>query len=287
MTLPPLEISTSKKKKKSKSDDAPETLKSTARLLTPKERGWTNELEAALQNHRDEIGKLSDFEIAAHAIVAKDNVELALHRIRRLKTFKEKYNLPNDMTVFQAIQLLHKFQHAYPGFIQAIGNDGYNRYTFVFRLSALSSYPPFNHTEEERFAALYFIFHALQPDLDSIRNGCIFVGDLQGITRQYFTLDLFSGGRCLTKDAYPIKIKDFPCISPPPRFSAAYAMCMPFFSATLRQKYVKCHPKLLQTYYSKVLLPQRLGGIMKETEIMELLEENLKKRFENEESFRL
>ena len=294
MTMPsslPLEISTipgtAKKSKKKGKNDAPETLKSTARLLSPKERGWTSELEALLQNHQDEVGKLSDFEIAAHAIVAKDNVELALHRIRRLKAFKEKYNIPNDITVFQAIQLLHKFQHAYPDFIQAIGKDGYDRYTFVFQLKSLSSPPPFNHDENDRFAALYFIFHALQPDLDAIRKGVVFVGDLKGVTRQFFALDLFNGTRSLTKDAYPIKVKDFPCVSSPSRFSAVYAMCMPFFSATLRQKYVSCHTQLLQTYYSRPLLPARLGGTMKENEIMDLLEENLKKRFENQESFRL
>lgn len=272
-------------KKERKSEQAP-VLKSISRLLTPKERGWTNELEAAIQNSQEDF-KLSDFELAAHAIVAKENTELALKRIRRLAKFKETYNISNDMTVFQAIQLLHKFVHANPGFLQAFGVDTYHRHVLVFRLQALKYPPPFNHSEEDQFAALYYIFHALQPDLDAVRKGTIFVGDIDGVTRQYFSLGLFNGGRSLTKDAYPIKVKDFPCVSTPPRFSAVYAMCWPFFSTKLRQKYVTCTAAQLQHHFPKSLWLQRLGGVMSETEVMEKIEENLKKRFENEESFRL
>ncbi|KAG7346751.1 CRAL/TRIO domain containing protein [Nitzschia inconspicua] len=273
-------------KKERKSEQAP-VLASPSRLLTPKERGWTNELEAAIHNSQEDFGKLSDFELAAHAIVAKEDTELALKRIRRLQQFKKTCNISSDMTVFQAIQLLHRFVHAYPGFLQAFGTDTYERHVFTFRLQCLKSPPPFNHSEEDQFAALYYIFHALQPDLDAIRKGTIFVGDIEGITRQYFSLSLFNGGRSLTKDSYPIKVKDFPCVGSPPRFSAVYAMCWPFFSTKLRQKYVACTPAQLQQHFPRKLLPQRLGGVMSEKDLMEKLEESLKKRFENEECFRL
>jgi hypothetical protein len=273
-------------KNERKSEKGP-VMKSTSRLLTPEERDWTNELEAAIQNSPGVFGKLSDFELAAHAIVAKENTELALKRIRRLSKFKETYKISNDRTVFQALQLLHKFVHAYPGFLQAFGVDEYNRHVLVFRLQALKSPPPFNHSEEDLFAALYYIFHALQPDLDAIRKGTIFVGDMEGLTRQSLTLNLFQGGRWLTKESYPIKVKDFPCVSSPPTLSAVYAMCWPFFSTKLRQKYVACTAAQLQDHFPKSLWLQRLGGVMSEPEVMEKLEESLKKRFENEESFRL
>jgi hypothetical protein len=269
-----------------KSEQAP-VLNPTSRLLTPKERGWINDLEVAIQNSPDDFGKLSDFELAAHAIVAKENTEIALKRIRRLSKFKETHSISSDKTVFQAIQLLHKFVHAYPGFLQAFGVDAYNRHVLAFRLQRLKSPPPFNHSEEDLFAALYYIFHALQPDLDAIRKGTIFVGDMEGVTRQSLPLSLFNGFRSLTKESYPIKVKDFPCVSMPPRLSGAYIMCWPFFSATLRQKYVPCTAEQLQDHFPKSLLLHRLGGVMRETELREKLEESLKKRFENEENFRL
>jgi len=268
-------------------EEEPDAIKSTARLLTPKERGWTNELENAIQNSDDDFGRLSDFEIACHAILAKDNTELALARIRRLKRFKEVYNIPEQTTVFHAIQILHRFMHAYPGFLQSIGVDAYDRRTLFFRLNCLTSPPPFNHSEEDRFAALYFIFHALQPDLDAVRKGTIFVGDLEGVTRQFFSLDLFNGARSLTKESYPIKVKDFPCLAAPRRLSAVYAICWPFFSSTLRRKYIPVSPLQIKDHFPKELLPKKLGGTMTDTQVRERLEENLKKRFENEEYFRL
>jgi hypothetical protein len=268
--------------------------KSTGWSLSPKERGWTTELENAIHQSvrsNDEairdLGVLTDFEIAAHAIVAKDNAQLALHRIRRLKQFKQQHGIPDKTTVFHAIQIVHKFVHAYPNFIQAFGKDSYGRNTITFRLIGLTSPPPFNHSEEDRFMALYYIFHALQPDLDSIRTGTVFVGDLEGITRQYFTYDLFTGGRALTKDSYPIKVKDFPCLSTPSMFSAVYAMCYPFFSTTLKQKYVSCTPTQIQEHFPKSLWSKRLGGTMTERDLLDTIEENLKRRFENEERFRL
>jgi CRAL/TRIO domain len=273
--------------KKERIPEQTPVLKSPSRLLTPKERGWINELEAAIQNSHEDFGKVSDFELAAHAIVAKDDTELALTRIRRLRKFKETNNISNDMTVFQAIQLLHRFVHANPGFLQAFGTDTYERHVLAFRLQCLKFPPPFNHSEEDQFATLYYIFHALQPDLDAVRKGAIFLGDMEGITRHSFTLSLFNGGRSLSKESYPIKVKDFPCVSAPSRFSAVTAMCWPFFSTKLRQKYVACTPVQVQYHFPKELLPKRLGGIMNETDVMEKLEESLKKRFENEEGFRL
>lgn len=271
----------------------PKTLRSTGRLLTPKERQWTMELEQAISqaDDRDEtLGRLSDFEIAAHAIVAKDNTTLALKRIRRLKAFKDTHGISREVTVFQAIQMLHKFFHAYPDFVQAIGVDTYDRQCCCFRLEALTSPPPFNHTEKDRWCALYYLFHALQPDLDAIRRGTVWIGDLEGGTRQTLlanSMSIYLGGRSLTVESYPIKVKDFPCVHSPSKFSGLYVLCWPFFSKTLAKKYIACTPRQVQDHFSKTLLPKSLGGTMPSQRVLEILEENLKMRYENEESFRL
>jgi CRAL/TRIO domain len=282
-------------------DDLPELRipKPHGRLLSTEERGWTSELEGAIQNAggpaatgtgMEDLGRLSDFEIAAHAIVAKDDTDLALHRIRRMKKFREMHKIPNDgtTTVFQAIQILHKFFHAYPDFVRAFGTDKHGRHVLSFRLSALTSPPPFNHTEEDRFAALYYLFHAMQPDLDSIRKGTIFIGDLRGVTRHtIFAHGLFGGGRALTKDSYPIRVKDFPCHHPPSRFSAVAALCWPFFSTKLAERYVEVTTSKLGEHFPRDLLSRDLGGTLSQADILERIENNLRRRFENAESFRL
>jgi hypothetical protein len=235
----------------------------------------------------------TDFEIACHAIVGKDDVELSIRRIKRMKEFRSRYKIQNDssVTVFQAIQCVHKFFHAYPDFIQAIGKDIYDRTTIYIRLSALSSAPPFNHTDEDRWRALYYILHAVQPDFDAVRRGTVWIGDLQDVnTRTTFPFQLvLQGGRSLLKDSYPLKVKDFPCIASPSRFSPVWAIVWPLISTTkkLHQRYVAVTPEQLQGHFPKQLLGTQFGGTMSQREVMEYLEENLRKRFENEDSFRL
>jgi hypothetical protein len=275
----------------------PKTLQKTGRLLEPKERGWTIELEQAIASAPDRhlFEKLSDFEIAAHAIVAKDDTALAMKRIRRLKSFKDSNGISHEVTVFQAMQLLHKFFHAYPDFVQSVGVDAYNRNFICFKLSALTSPPPFNHTEKERFAALYYIFHALQPDLDAVRRGTVWLGDLGGSTRQTVlpsnaimqSSTMFHIGRALLVESYPIKVKDFPCINAPSKFSGLYLLCWPFFSKKLSAKYIPCTSRQIQDHFSKTILPKSLGGSMPSQKILEILEENLQKRFDSEQAFRL
>lgn len=289
----------------------PNTLKSTGRLLSGEERGWTFELDAAIRglggtssnNNRNKnrrggtvetrptTGTTSDFELACHAIVGKEDIDLSVRRIQRMKEFRTMYNIQNDssVTVFQAIQCIHKFFHAYPNFIQAIGTDVYDRTTVYIQLSALSKHPPFNHTEDDRWTALYYILHAMQPDFDSVRKGTVWIGDMDNAnTRTTFPFQLFlQGGRALLKDSYPIKVKDLPCLCSPGRFSPVWAFVWPFLSTKMSHRYVAVTPGQLQGHFPKTLLSKQLGGTISQRDVLDYLEENLRKRFENEESFRL
>jgi len=275
----------------------PKTLQKSGRLLEPKERGWTIELEQAIASAPDRhiFERLSDFDIATNAIVAKDNTELAMKRIRRLKAFKDTNGISHEVTVFQAMQLIHKFFHAYPDFVQSVGVDNYNRHFICFKLSELKTPPPFNHTEKERFAALYYIFHALQPDLDAVRRGTVWLGDLEGSKRQTVLPSssfmqnntMYYNGRALLVESYPIKVKDFPCINTPSKFSGLYVLCWPFFSKTLSKKYIPCTTQQIQDHFSNKILPTSLGGTMTSQKVLEVLEENLRNRFDNEQGFRL
>jgi hypothetical protein len=277
----------------------PKTLQSTGRLLTPKERGWTMELEQAIASapDRHDFERMSDFEVAAHAIVAKDDTALAMKRIRRLKLFKDNNSIiSHEMTVFQAMQSIHKFFHAYPEFVQAVGVDTYNRQCICFKLSVLTSPPPFNHTETERFTALFYIFHALQPDLDAVRKGTVWLGDLEDVTRQTLMSNymiqpnaLYFGGKGLTVESYPIKVKDFPCINAPTKYTqpALYMLCWPFFSKKLTKKYIPCTQQQIKEHFPKNLLPRSLGGTMSTQQVLEVLEEKLQKRYDTEQAFRL
>lgn len=259
--------------------------------FTEEEREWVFALEAAIRNEKDlnvKKMKLSEWDLALHAVVAKDQPAKAIQRLRRLQKFKEAYQVRDDSTVYEAIRIVHDFVHAHPDFLQAFGQDELGRWVIVFQLNGLLTTGPETSSIERKFAALYYICHALQPDLDAVRFGTVWIGDFEGITRQSLSMNIVNGGRALCRDSYPIKVKDVPCLNAPPRWSAVYAMCRPFFSRGLRDKMVYgCSPQLIQKNFPKHLLAKALGGTQSQHDILDLLEENIRKRFEMQETFRL
>jgi hypothetical protein len=263
-------------------------------------------------------GKPSDLEIAAHAIRSKGDILKSLKRIRRLKQFKDMYGIPDftisgsstssgiidesqsqdqegdenededddNEDVTRILQIMKKvFFIAYPNFIQKIGIDKHNRVVIMFRLENLrwTECPPFNHNEQERFQALYYLMNCIQPTLDSIRMGTVWIGDLEDIELGSIssisttttttgstgtsvnivrpTSDIYKGGRLLLRDSYPIKVDDICVIDCPSRLSKIYLCIYPFMSSHFVSKFVRVTPQLLQQHFSSELLSNRLNGI--------------------------
>jgi hypothetical protein len=252
--------------------------------LTEEEALWADALKTAIRSSKEDLGRITDWDIAVHAIVAKNNnTSQAIHRLSRLHKFKQRYHISDHTTIYEAMTILQNFHLAHTGFLQAFGKDASGRHVLTF------SFSQFDTTcDETRFVALYYLCHALQPDLDSIRKGTVWIGDFTGVTRDNFSLLVVNGARALCRDSYPIKIKDVPCLNTPGRMSAAYAICRPFFSKTLTQCLVlDCPVDVLHQYFPKSLLPPNMGGTQKPLEMMDLVEASLKKRFEMNESFQL
>mmetsp|Transcript_31327 Transcript_31327/g.33657 ORF Transcript_31327/g.33657 Transcript_31327/m.33657 type:complete len:328 (-) Transcript_31327:11-994(-) len=281
--------------------------------LTSRERGWAYQLEEALYDHdtvnknnnnaatatssrkadnyriKTELyGKPSDLEIAAHAIRAKGDTTKALHRMRRLKQFKDMYGIA-DFTMYEdddddkysqhheTERILKKFLTAYPTFIQRVGLDKYARVVIQFRLEGLrwTQPPPFNHNEEERFQALFHLLNSLQPTLDSIRRGTVWIGDLEGIGNssevglglsQRPTSEIYKGGRMLLRDSYPIKVEDIPVVDCPSGFSKVYLGVYPFLSRHFLSKLIRVTPRQLRNHFDSELLSDRLQGKKKRKE---------------------
>ncbi len=259
--------------------------------LNEEERLWVIGLQEELRKSPDLDG-VSEWDIACHAIVAKNQPLKAIHRLRRIKQFQQAYKVPQHPTVYEAIKTMHDFCHAHPDFIQAIGKDVSGRWVLSFQLKGLTTtdQPQGTMSLEKEFAALYFLFMSLQPDLDSVRTGTIWIGDLVDVSRQTLSLSIVNGARSLCRDAFPIKVADVPCLNAPPKLSAVYAFCRPFFSTHLYEKIVwDCTPQLLKKHFSKQVLSKAFGGTCTQSKnaILDVLEENLVRRFENQETFRL
>mmetsp|Transcript_87018 Transcript_87018/g.251336 ORF Transcript_87018/g.251336 Transcript_87018/m.251336 type:complete len:281 (+) Transcript_87018:172-1014(+) len=257
--------------------------------LSDDERVWVIQLQDELRRAPNKVGKtLSDWDIACHAVIAKSRPSKALHRIRRLQQFRQSYKVPQHPTVYEAIKVLHDFVDAYPSFIQAVGQDSSGRWVISYELKKFVDAEKDESTLERDFTALYFLMMALQPDLDSVRKGTVWIGDLTDITRQDLPLTIINGARSLCRDSFPIKLQDVPCLNAPSKFSAVYALCRPFFSPKFTEKLVwDCPPLVLRRAYPKRFLGKQLGGTQSRHQMLDLLEENLTRRFAIQESFRL
>jgi hypothetical protein len=280
-----------KRKKKPERGEASEDETTKAKSkLNEEERIWVINLKDELRNCPDLMG-VSEWDIACQAIVAKNQPLKAIHRLRRLKKFQQAYKIPQHPTVYEAIKTLHDFCHDHTDFIQAIGQDVLGRWVLSFQLKGLTNVQQQEQevSMESEFIALYFLFAALQSDLDAVRKGTIWIGDLQDISRRTMPLSLVNGARAMCRDSYPIKVQDAPVINVPPRWSAVYALCRPFFSPHLMEKLVwGCTPELLKKVFPKhVLSKGSLGGTQSQQDILDVLEHNLTRRFDNQESFRL
>lgn len=258
-------------------------------LLDGNERLWLINLQAELRKHK-EVPSVSDFQLASHAAVAKDQPRKAKYRIQGLQKFRQEYNVPEHPTVYEAIKSLHEFVHARPLFVQAFGQDLQGRWVLSYQLKGLTDPSCHRHemTTEQEFTALFFLFWAMQPDLEAVRKGSIWIGDMEGITRQNLPTPIVNGFRALCRDSFPTTVKYVTCWNVPPIFSMVYTYCRPYFSAHLAKNLVwGCPKEKLQELFPCHVLARSLGGTQSQNDILDALEANLTKRFENEKSFRL
>jgi len=208
----------------------------------------------------------TDFELATHAIIAKGDTSRALKRIKRLREFKERYRVPNfecgyendeynEANIDGVLLVIKKFLSAYPDFVKSIGMDKHGRIAAVLRMRGLrwSHPPPFNHTESDRFKALYCLMHALQPTPESVRRGTVWIADLGGVTARPsgpFT----EGFRKLLRDSYPVRVQDVPVVRCPPLWSGAFAGTYPFWSRHFANRFVRVDPATLRSHFPADLL---------------------------------
>ena len=228
----------------------------------------------------DLYGRPSDLELAAHAIVSKGNIPRALKRLSRIQAFRNAYGLDGfdssaaadptngttgatDNRVETVLLGLRKFLLAYPEFLQSVGLDNHGRITALLRLEGLrwSSAPPFNHTETDRFRGLYYLLCAVQPTLDSIRGGTVWITDLMGVSEAP-TMALLNGCRMLLRDSYPMRVEDLPVVGCPPRFSKPFVSTYPFWSRHFASRFVRVSNTTLVRHFPRELLN---GGKLRTT----------------------
>jgi CRAL/TRIO domain len=258
--------------------------------ITEEERGWALAIQEALLKQDEELGKrITDFEYLHHALIAKDKVDKALTRIHRLETFRREHGISTQVTAEDAMQVIRKFEASSPGMILSFGKQ---ETTYLSTWNYSQFYPSkYNQDPEEWkncFAAFYYLFDAMQPDVAAIRSGIVMVCEVEGLGWKNFSLEMEKHAAHLYQDAYPIRIQNMTMLHSRMVFKAMYALCKPFLSKKVKAAIVmNGKVEVVQEQYPKNILGTMHGGTQTTSEMEDEMIKGLKLRFANMETFKL
>lgn len=258
---------------------------------TEEEIGWAKSIKEAVEKD-DKLKSLTDFEYMAHAIVAKDKTDKALKRIERMQAFREMYDIVGDGNVEDGMQRARAVVEAHPELFQSIGMDSKGRSVTYWQFDKFTANKV--KTPEDWKAVMggfFYFFHALQPNIGSIREGVVWVGDCKGVGWANFNMELEKRAGAFYSHCYPFRIKEMVMLDTPRIFSVFYGLIKVFLSKKVRSV-VSMQPKAkyLETQkdvLTKDILPPSAGGTFLVDNFLTKTEELLKERFENAASFKL
>lgn len=152
-------------------------------LLTSEERGFAVAIKQAVQNDA-EIDNLPDFYFAQLALLDSGNIQRALDRVRFLQAFREEYMIEdNPSKDLKAFQDYVKLQPGNMLSFEYHKRDG--NYVMVFDFCKAFFPKTFSRDDaalKTWLSALYFMFHSLSPDLQSIRAGVCLLVECEGFS---------------------------------------------------------------------------------------------------------
>jgi len=241
--------------------------------------------EAALEAGLDPI---SDFEYLQHAIVAKDKVSKAVKRLEKLQKFREQYNV-TDAEKDDALNILRGSYALFPGMLGAIGKDEDG---VGVQLSVVRNYLPNSLKSEDWRTVLvagYYMFNALNSDIESMRKGMVFISDCGGMGWKNFSLKAQKKNAEIFQDAYAIRINKMVLLDAPFVMAAMLKLIRAILSKKMKETIVidKTETFFESGQLPKELTPPKYGGTASDDEAFKFLEEKLALRTKNEKEFSL
>ena len=256
-----------------------------ATQISEQECEWACALKEAVEE-ADDIRNVPDFDYVQHGMVAKDDVEAGMDRIRRLQYFREEYKIHDDID--EAMELIALFLKQQPGFILTIDLDPEKGH-FVFVYDTAKLCPNFGNMPEDwriHLGAWYYLFQAMSSNAHACRQGVVHIGECEGTSRNNFSMnhvqrlfsDLFS--------AYPFKHKEISWIRTPLVANLLYSFMKPLMRKDLSYRF--------QTGCNFYGYTDRLDGIfhvptveIAEHFLLQRLREYLRTRYHLEKNFEL
>ena len=172
---------------------------------TEQETKWALAIKQAAQQDPDiHTDLICDLEYIQHAIVAKDKVQDALDRIRRMQHFKTQHSIKMDGSAEEGMRDLATFQRAHPGFFLSLGSlpDG----SPIIAVDSSRTVLRDIKSEESIAVFLRGMFYSMQACHSSIcamRTGSVTLSDMGGCDWRHRNRQVTGRNAELYSRAYP------------------------------------------------------------------------------------
>ncbi|CAB9498509.1 expressed unknown protein [Seminavis robusta] len=208
----------------------------TRMTLSDTERQWAMAIkEAVLQDL--ELDPLSDFDIVQVALLDRDNIEGAMERICKLQAFQQEYRVTD--TVEQGQITTQRCLDLFPGLMLHISYQP-SLGCHVHAGDVTKLYKSVVESQKDTSAAilvpLYYLFHATNPDFESMRQGLVILCECGGFSwTDNFKLEYFQKFWLELGGVYPIKLKKMMHYHTSLFFNLLHSMGRPFLPNDVKE----------------------------------------------------
>lgn len=176
---------------------------------TEEEIQWALAIKLAAQRDLEiRHHSMSDLEFLHHALIAKDKVDAALRRIRRLQQFKERYGIKGDGSYEEGLREIETFYRIFPQLLVGFGRDPDGA---AILCTDLSAYVTSRLNCEEAYAVamrfFFYVLQATQSDVVSMRQGVRGIVDVSNLTWRNFSVEAEKRSAQLYARSYPVRVK--------------------------------------------------------------------------------
>lgn len=158
-----------------------------AMTLSPEERTWAKQLARNVQVNGPTLGisPVSDMNYAQHVIIARGDLDQALWRMKGLQEFRRVYNVQDSLSPEDALVWVERFVRDQPGVLMHLDVD-LNNGEGVTAWNYAAFHPQRGLETEANWKVhilfSYYIFLALHPTFQAIRQGGILLLEGQGMS---------------------------------------------------------------------------------------------------------
>ena len=233
-----------------------------------------------------------DLEYLHHGIVATDNVNEALKRLKRMQRFKERHGIKIDGSYEEGMRDIRMFQEAHQGFFLSLGVLPNQSTVVSVDYSALRARKV---KRDESFSVLmrgmFYVMQAGQSNVSAMRSGMSLLADGKNMGWKNSSFQVEEKIAALYSHSYPMHVNHLVLMNVSLLMRAFHNICTVFVTKEHRAKhtFVARLDEYLQqsSVFSSDVLPAAWNGNIDQEKFQQIFNRKLQERYKFAEEFRL